>query len=266
MLNPKLHIMSKKCHNAAQGRTHEVAKTTKPELYPPTHNRTNGSAKTLKSGPNYEGQNISHLDFVDSDLRKANFNHVDIHTHTWHAPQLCSLFIGADLSYATLRHANLRYCYFYGTILVGADLRGADLRGAIFENVKLSHADFRGTDLSAAKFDGCYLCKTNLVGAVIHNTSFNGATFYKAQSQQLPFSDTQLKEIRTRYRDGEKPKSIYQYDENFVFQNQYSSLLEAETHTGMHMSLIKMSCDINQATNNRLIMRHNRWSYTPIQK
>lgn len=258
--------MSKKCHNAAQGRTHEVAKTTKPELCPPTHNRTNGSAKTLKSGPNYEGQNISHLDFVDSDLRKANFNHVDIHTHTWHAPQLCSLFIGADLSYATLRHANLRYCYFYGTILVGADLRGADLRGAIFENVKLSHTDFSGADLSGAKFDRCYLCRSNLVGAIINNTSFKGATFFKTQAQQLPFSDTQLKEIRTRYRDGEKPKSIYQYDENFVFQNQYSSLLEAETHTGMHMSLIKMSCDINQATNNRLIMRHNRWSYTPIQK
>ena len=142
----------------------------------------------------------------------------------------------------------------------------ADLRGAIFENVKLSHTDFSGADLSGAKFDRCYLCRSNLVGAIINNTSFKGATFFKTQAQQLPFSDTQLKEIRTRYRDGEKPKSIYQYDENFVFQNQYSSLLEAETHTGMHMSLIKMSCDINQATNNRLIMRHNRWSYTPIQK
>lgn len=258
--------MKKHFNNAAQARTHEVATATKPELYPPTHNRTNGSAKPPKAGPNYDGQDISHLDFVDEDLRNANFNHVGIHAPTWEAPQLCSLFIGTNLSHASLRHADLRYCYFYGTILVGADLRGADLRGAIFENVKLSHADFRGADLSNAQFDGCYLCKTNLVGAIIDNTSFKGATFFKTQAQQLPFSDTQLKEIRTRYRDGEKPKSIYQYDENFVFQNQYSSLLEAETHTGMHMSLIKMSCDINQATNNRLIMRHNRWSYTPIQK
>lgn len=258
--------MSKKCHNAAQGRTHEVAKTTKPELCPPTHNRTAGSAKPPKAGPNYDGQDISHLDFVDEDLRNANFNHVGIHAPTWEAPQLCSLFIGTNLSHASLRHADLRYCYFYGTILVGADLRGADLRGAVFENVKLSHTDFSGADLSGAKFDRCYLCRSNLVGAIINNTSFKGATFYRTQSQQLPFSNTQLKEIRTRYRDGEKPRSIFQYDENYNFQNQYGSLLDAETYTGTPMHIIKKSCDINRASNNRLIMRHILWSYTTIQK
>lgn len=275
--------MSTKNYNAAQGRTHEVATTTKPELCPPLNEPAHNMVKRAKEGLNYEGLNVSGINFYQiSDLRNANFSHTDIHAPTWEEPKLCSLFACVDLRNATLRHANLRcgyfsyskfdYADFSGADLRGAvfeeaslahvDFRGADLRGAVFENVKLAHTNFGGADLSDAIFDGCYLCLSNLDGAIIHNTSFKGATIYKTQAKKLPFSDLQLKDIRTRYRNGERPKTIYQYNEQFLLVNQFGSLLEAETQTGIPMRMVKLGCMIGS---HKVIIHGYRWSFAPLQ-
>ena len=67
-----------------------------------------------------------------------------------------AILVGADLSHAELR---------------AADLTGADLSGALLSGADLSHTDFVDADLSGAD-----LSRANLVGAMLRLAKYNADT------------------------------------------------------------------------------------------
>ena len=76
---------------------------------------------------------------------------------------------GADLSGANLRDANLHYAY-----LRDADLRGANLHYADLRDAYLRGADLRGADLSGANLRGANLRGADLHGADLRDAYLHG--------------------------------------------------------------------------------------------
>ena len=88
----------------------------------------------------------------------------------------CS-FIGADLSEAVLRKANLK----------GADLRGANLYKANFSDADLSGANFSDADLSEAN-----LSNADLNSASLYNANLSKADLYKANLSGANLTEANL--------------------------------------------------------------------------
>ena len=78
----------------------------------------------------------NNLDEVRADLREADLRWANLG--------------GADLRWADLREADLRWANLGGANLRGADLRWANLGGANLRGADLSGANLRGADLSGA--------------------------------------------------------------------------------------------------------------------
>jgi hypothetical protein len=92
------------------------------------------------------GANLSGADLRRADLRGANLSGADLSKADLYGANL----MGANLSGADLRGADLR-----GAALGGANLMGADLSGADLKDTNLIYANISGVDLSEAT-----LCNT----------------------------------------------------------------------------------------------------------
>lgn len=83
--------------------------------------------------------------------------------------------IRANLRYAILHGADLRYANLRGADLTGADLHGAILRGAYLRDANLSGADLYGANLCGAILSGTDLRGADLRGAILSGTDLTGA-------------------------------------------------------------------------------------------
>ena len=103
---------------------------------------------------------LTEANLSEADLRYANLSYADLRNNIDHRNDDDS--IGALLSYANLRRANLSYANLRRADLSGADLREADLSGADLRKANLSKAD-----LSDAKLIGANLIEADLSDAII---------------------------------------------------------------------------------------------------
>ena len=109
-------------------------------------------------------QNLSALDFSNSELRGATFANVDLSD---------ALFHEADLSGASFQNASLTRC----------DLRACSARGAVFNDVNLAYAKFGESDLRGALFFNANMADISFKGASLDGSevdavrlSLNGGT------------------------------------------------------------------------------------------
>jgi uncharacterized protein YjbI with pentapeptide repeats len=100
-------------------------------------------------------------DLSTADLRGANLSGADL--------------LGANLNWADLREAHLSGAYLYAANLSGASLGGADLSGTNLFAANLSGADLSGAYLSGVNLFGTNLRETNLDGTNLRAADLRGA-------------------------------------------------------------------------------------------
>ena len=90
-----------------------------------------------------------------------------------------------DLSWCSLRAADLRDCDlrcadFSHADLRSSDLRGADLRGADLSFASLSYSDLRGADLRGAEIRHARFCGANITSAMFPVSGLDTVDFRDA--------------------------------------------------------------------------------------
>lgn len=90
---------------------------------------------------------------------------------------------GADLSYATLKHADLR-----DAILEKVDLRGANLERANLSRARITESNLRDANL----------CRANLQGVTLRDTDLQGANLTWTDLRGICLVDANLKDANLR--------------------------------------------------------------------
>ncbi|MDW7691466.1 pentapeptide repeat-containing protein [Flammeovirgaceae bacterium SG7u.111] len=126
-----------------------------------TSHREAISEKIFDKPTSLQGANLMFTDFIEADLRKANFQ-------------------GADLKYAHLQGADLKNAGFQGADLRGARLQGADLKDAHFQGIHLQNSDLIGITYENIQFESNYYQPINLfqpadsiIKEILENLSIN---------------------------------------------------------------------------------------------
>ena len=114
-----------------------------------------------------EGLDLSHLNLRDSFLSQTKMSRC--------------LFIGADLSEASLIGANFTRCDFVGT-----DLAKANLTRATFTHCSFSYADLRGAQLTESIFRDTDLMGAMLWRVNLWNADISGAAHLKKKNFYHP--------------------------------------------------------------------------------
>ena len=108
-------------------------------------------ASNACKGCSFIGADLSEADLRGANLYKANFSDADLS--------------GANLGYADLRGANLTGAdltgaYLYNANLSKADLSGANPYNAVLRKANLKGANLTGVDLTVAYLTGAFFCNT----------------------------------------------------------------------------------------------------------
>lgn len=103
----------------------------------------------------------------------------------------------ADLSFATMKKANLRGCDVWRAVLNFSDMSGANLSRAFFGKTNMYCSNLSGASINFARFIGSDLSSANFSGARIVNTSFTdtdltGADFTQAWIRSSAFTNVDL--------------------------------------------------------------------------
>jgi uncharacterized protein YjbI with pentapeptide repeats len=121
--------------------------------------------------------------------------------------------IGRNLSFVTLRNADLSGTYFWNANLInanltGANLRNADLRNALLKSATVAFADLTGANLQGADLSGAYATDSQLVGSAmkgvnlsdadLSRANFSGADLYGAHLNGTRLKAADLKGSRLR--------------------------------------------------------------------
>jgi uncharacterized protein YjbI with pentapeptide repeats len=121
----------------------------------------------------FEGPGV---DFSEADLRRANFNIVNLSSAILHRARLEeAILYKAAMNGADLREADLRGARLEEVSLSDANLAYADFRDAYFELVRFDQCDFRRTELSGACFKACWMQNCNLEGVQMPRAFFQGS-------------------------------------------------------------------------------------------
>ncbi|MGD1949114.1 MAG: pentapeptide repeat-containing protein [Leptolyngbyaceae cyanobacterium] len=142
---------------------------------------------------NFSGGKLRFIDFVNLNLRGANFENAylgetnlsgadlrfsnlrQVNTTKDYLPIKKVNFSKSRLIQAKLDKAQLQRATFRKADLEGASLKSTSLFQADFSDASLIKADLSNADLSKAKFQGANLSGANLTAADIQGTDFTGA-------------------------------------------------------------------------------------------
>lgn len=107
----------------------------------------------------------------------------------------------ADLSFATMKKANMRGADIWRAVLNFADMSGANLSRAFFGRSNMYCANLSGADIGFARFIGTDLSGARFSHARIHNSSFidsdlNGADFSHAWIRATSFANVDLSGVK----------------------------------------------------------------------
>jgi len=107
----------------------------------------------------------------------------------------------ADLSFATMKKANLRGSDIWRTVLNFADMTGANLSRAFFGRANMYCANLSETNIDFARFIGTDLNGANFSRARVQNTAFidsdlNGADFSDAWIRATSFANVDLSGVK----------------------------------------------------------------------
>ena len=114
---------------------------------------------------------LRYADLQGADLRYANLRYADLQGAGLRYADLRY----ADLQGADLRYANLRYADLQDANLQGADLRYADLQDAKLQDANLQGADLRYADLQDADLRYAKLQDAKLQDAKLQDANLQGA-------------------------------------------------------------------------------------------
>lgn len=150
--------------------------------------------------------------WVETRAEQARFNGATLVTC---AAAMDSVLNGADFSYATLTHTNLRQTALDGAKFVMAKLSNSDLsespcRNADFTRANLAGSRFIRTDFRNVSFTDANLMEALLQKCQLGGANFSGANLFRADiSQSFTDSETRLSNAWTKRikilpeRDGE---------------------------------------------------------------
>lgn len=130
--------------------------------------------KTMLVGKRLDGENLSGIDFYNSELAKADFSRSKL---------INANFSFADLTGARFVNADLRYADLGSADLSGADFRGSNLRNAVLRNAILKNANLidaycYGADLTGADLRGALLQSNRDPGHTSSRLPGKGSLYY----------------------------------------------------------------------------------------
>ena len=147
-------------------------------------------------------------------LQKRAFRRADLRGTILCGVDLSIDLSGADLSWAKLHGAYLRYtdlkgtdpsyAELQGTYLINAELQGAILRYAKLQGAILLGAELQGVDLSYAELQGADLSYAELQGAILRYAELQGAdlSYAELQNADLSYAKLQGTDLRRAYLAG----------------------------------------------------------------
>jgi uncharacterized protein YjbI with pentapeptide repeats len=97
-----------------------------------------------------------------------------------------------DLSFITVRYADLSRVDLSGAVLLGAILDGSNLRGANLSTADLRRAGFAGADLRTADLTGADLSGAQLTGARLDNARLHDSLLVNANLTQASLKQSDL--------------------------------------------------------------------------
>jgi uncharacterized protein YjbI with pentapeptide repeats len=120
----------------------------------------------------FRGANLNQVRFQNAVLFHAMLERVDLQR-----ANLCK----ANLAHVHLAHAVLGYAISGGTIFCDADLKHATFRNSILWDADFTRADMSGADLTGSDLTRAIMVETNLTGAKLTNCRVYGTSVWKAQ-------------------------------------------------------------------------------------
>jgi len=144
-----------------------------------------GTGELITDRDAVPGADLSEMNLRWADLSGASLSHAD-----FEYSDLTSAFLTeADLSGANLRYATLAFAWLHGAVVTDADLSGTSGRGftagqlystASYHSGNLGGIGLGGNDLSGSNFAGKNLADASFEAATLTDANLSGATLTRA--------------------------------------------------------------------------------------